>query len=185
MGPLSALCFVAGDGIGVFDLQGVQMDVLLHFFHTLLLAGNIVVVVPDGIPKGFLLFGREGGALALKRVHHDGSVNLHAVVVGQFDRSIGKAQAVELALVAVAAHDGHIAVGQEGRYLVFFGSRGWHPPVIVLHNHDAVARAQFLGVIQDAGAYALIEEGRTLVAACHHDGFVFSHAVVALFHGLQ
>lgn len=31
--PLSALCFVAGDGIGVFHLDNVVMRVGFHLFH--------------------------------------------------------------------------------------------------------------------------------------------------------
>ena len=54
MAPLSALCLVAGDGIGVFDLQGIVIGVGSQFLHPLSLVAYLGIVFPYS-PEEILL----------------------------------------------------------------------------------------------------------------------------------
>ena len=49
--PLSALCLVAGDGIGKLDLQDVVVRVGLHLFHLARLCRYVVVIFKDGVKQ--------------------------------------------------------------------------------------------------------------------------------------
>ena len=46
--PLAALCLVAGDGIGEFDLQDVVVGIGFHLFHLSRLCRDIFVIFEDG-----------------------------------------------------------------------------------------------------------------------------------------
>ena len=49
--PLTALRLVAGDGIGVLDLQGVDVGVFLHLLHPIFFVRDIGVVLEHTIPQ--------------------------------------------------------------------------------------------------------------------------------------
>ena len=63
--PLAALCLVAGDGIGIFDLQDVVMRICFHFFHLSCLCRDIVVIFENGIEKLVIKIFRQCGSCCL------------------------------------------------------------------------------------------------------------------------
>ena len=111
-GPLAALGLVAGDGVGVFYLQGVVVGVLAHGFEALALGGQVGVVGEDGLVEAALLLVGEGWALALERGEHHAALHFF-VVVGEIKRGVGEAEAILLVLVAEMSDFGHVAVGDE------------------------------------------------------------------------
>ena len=46
--PLSALCLVAGDGIGIFYLHYIVMRIGFHLLHFSGLGGDIVIIFQNG-----------------------------------------------------------------------------------------------------------------------------------------
>ena len=60
-----------------------------------------------------------------------------------------------------------------------WGVGGWHPEVVVLHNHQAVASAQLVLAVEDGVANALVVDVGPLVRAGDDDGLVVAHAAVA------
>ena len=65
--PLAALCLVAGDGIGIFDLQDVVIGYCFHFFHLSCLCRDIVVIFENGIEKLVIkIFRQCGNSLSVR-----------------------------------------------------------------------------------------------------------------------
>ena len=85
-------------------------------------------------------------------------------------------QAVEVVYIAHPAHHGSVTVGDERQRGFLFLLR---PEVVVLHHHKHVASAELFFTAQHHVAYALVVDVGSLVAACHHHGFVVSHLRVA------
>ena len=59
--PLSALRFVAGNGISIFYLHDIIVRIGFHLFHFACLGGNIVVIFQNGIEELVVeFFGKSG-----------------------------------------------------------------------------------------------------------------------------
>ena len=130
--PLSALCFMAGDGIGILDLQGIVVGVLAQTLHAVAFVCQFGIVLPDGREECLLLLPRQGWCLALQGIEQYGQLHLLVVVVGELDYGIGKAEAIERTLVAYAPHHRHVAVGDEGERGKGRGARGKRIAAFVL-----------------------------------------------------
>lgn len=59
--PLSALCLVAGYGVGIFYLYGVEVIVVSHLVNALTLLAYVGIVGHHAIIQHLVLFGGEGG----------------------------------------------------------------------------------------------------------------------------
>ena len=143
MRPLSALCLVAGDGVGEFHLQGVVVAVFFELLQTVGLVRNVSIVGHHALVKLLLLVAGEGWRLRGEGVEQDGSREFCIVVVGKGKGDVGEAKSVLLVDVAHAPDGSHIAIGnkRQGTFLFWFLAVGSAPVVVVLHNHQTVASA--------------------------------------------
>ena len=69
--PLAALRFVAGDGIGIFQLQGVEERVLPDGVVAFLLGGQVRVILADTLVQGVRLLVGQGRGFGVQRVQQD------------------------------------------------------------------------------------------------------------------
>ena len=91
MRPLSALCLMAGHGIGVLDLQGIEISILANRLHAVGLQWHKVLIVFLHLPEEFLLLlVGKGRRLALQGVEHTRHLHLVIIVVGQLQQQCGK-----------------------------------------------------------------------------------------------
>ena len=131
--PLSALSLVAGDGVGEFHLEGVQIGVFPHLLHAFPLVADIHIVLLDGLEESVLLVVAEGRGFALERVQYDFSFNFN-VLVWEIELSVGESESVEFPFVAQSLHLGDVSVGDEIEFFNLF-----RPEVVVFHHHEEVA----------------------------------------------
>ena len=57
--PLAALCLVAGYGVGLFDLQCIEMRIVTQLFHLLLPVGNIGIILHHAVEQTVTLLAGE------------------------------------------------------------------------------------------------------------------------------
>ena len=149
MGPLTALRLVARDGVGVFYLQRIEINVAPKRFQAVALAGQVGIVGHDGLEECALFVFGQRGCIACERVEHDGLRELMVVVVGKPQANVGKPEAVAFAQVAHAHHLGSVAIGDERKLACGFG---YLVEIFVLHNHQSVARAKHVVMVEHGGA---------------------------------
>ena len=191
VGPLTALSLVTGDRIGIFYLQGVEVPIGAKGLHLLFSSANVAVVFEDSPAQGVGLFAGEGRRVGVQGVEKDCRVEFEVVVVGKGKGDGGETEAVELADVADAADDGHVAVGDEGRdadgVKVFFEGTGEFtlgPVVVVADYHEAVAAAEFVLAVEDGVADAVVVEDGAAVGTADDDGVGLTAAGIAFGNGV-
>ena len=147
MAPLAALRLVTGYGIGILDLQSVEVGVGAQLLHALALVSYLGVIGPHGLEECLLLLPRECRRLAHERVQQHCHLHLAVGVVGKDQCGIGEAESVEAPLVVHTAHYGSISIGYEDHLLLLGGSTRslfLGPEIVVLRHQHLVATAQFL-----------------------------------------
>lgn len=126
VGPLPSLGFVAGNGIGVFHLQGVVVGVATHGFELFRLGGtfplgaftkrgdvDFFVVGYDSVPELLLLVGGEGWGFGVEGVEQKGALQLAVGIVGESDFGVDEVKAVEFAFSPHTLYAHNVAVGNE------------------------------------------------------------------------
>ena len=102
---------MAGDGLGVFELQGVVVRVFAHGIVALALGADIGIIRIHPSVESVLLLCAEAGGLGLQGVETDLGVHLLVIVVRKAENRIGEMQAVALLVAAYPAQLGNISVG--------------------------------------------------------------------------
>ena len=92
--PLSALALVAGDRIGIFQLQGIVERVLTHCFVTFLLGSDVRIVRVDPLIEIVLLLVGQGCGLGVQGVETDFRHEFSIVIIRERKTGIGESQAV-------------------------------------------------------------------------------------------
>ena len=184
--PLSALCFMAGDGIGILYLKGIEMVVFAHCFHLFCLGIDVEIVVVDSGKELLLLLVGQRRRLRGEAVGDDGERRLVVVVVGETQHDIGEMQSIQFAVIPHTMHYSDITIRQECRDSVYrlivlytLGYLLFCPMVAVLHNHEPIARLQLLLTTENHIPYALIIYVCTLVGPCDDHGPVYAYLRVA------
>lgn len=194
--PLSALCLVAGNGIGILYLQGIVTRVLPYLLQAVGFQRHILIVFHNSVEEPLALFARKSRSLSHKTVGYGGYHYFIIVVIGKLKPHVGKVKTVELAQVSNPYHHGPVAVGNKRQRLtfgftsvavaraavlesLFLGGSLFGPVVVVSHHHEHVARCQLFLTAQHHAAYAGVVGIGALVAARYHDGLVGAHFRVA------
>ena len=173
MRPLTALCLVTSGGIGKLHLQGIVVAVGLDLLQAVSLQGNVGIVGHHLFEELFLLLMGQRRSLTGQCVEQHRSRQFFVVVVGERHGHLSKAEAIELVDVLHATHYGMVTIGEE------LQARARTPEVIVLHDHQQVARTQFFLTSQNLVADALVEDVGTFVGTCHHHRLVEAYPTIA------
>ena len=105
---------MAGNGIGVFYLHGIEVVVSFHLFDTFGLYGDVAIIFfHHSVVELFLLFVCKSGRIGGKCVENNGGIELEVVVVGEVERYVCEAKAIELAHVSHTSDAGTVAVCDE------------------------------------------------------------------------
>ena len=172
--PLSALRLVARHGIGILHLQGVVVGIVAHLHHPVVLQGDVGIVVAHSLKEGIALLPGERWRARPQRVEDNGAGEFAVVVVGQREGHIGKAQPIEVAVVAHTPHPRPVAIGKEVEpHLLLFG-----PVIVVSHHHEHIARRQFLLSAKHAVADALVVDVGAFVRSGEHNGLIVAYPAV-------
>ena len=107
--PLSALCLVTGNGIGILHLQSVVIGIFLNLPAPLLPVGYLRIIIPHVLEKSFLSLSGKGRGFAPKRIQQNNGIKFQVVVIGKLQCSVGKTEPVKRALVPEADR------GKEGK----------------------------------------------------------------------
>lgn len=166
-GPLSTLRFVAGDGVGEFDLEGVVKGVFHDRFVNFSACTKVDVIFAHQFVEFLLGFVAEVGAVEVGNVAHDlhgdgGEVG----VVAQADFDVGEVHPVAFLVPEDALDLQGVPVGNEGGWGVFIA---FEPEVIVAHNHEEVAAGDGFFAPEDAVADVPVEFVGALVRARDDD----------------
>ncbi len=158
---------VAGDGIGIFDLEGVEVFIGAKSAQTCLIGyvrGIDLRIGHARLRKLLHALARERCAFVGQRLKEDAAVHLY-IAVGQVEGDTGEAEAVFLLRAVHTADHRHIAVGYEIEALDFRG-----PGIVVFSHQQALASYQFLLAVEDARADAEVEAGGPAVGAGDYGG---------------
>ena len=168
---------MAGDGVGIFHLQSVEIGVCLQRLVALRLCpfeGRHYA-----LEKLLLRVARQRRRVAEERVEHDFAVDF-GVMVGKFQRYIGKTESEARFRAVDTLHHRHVAVGDKIYAIVVFA-----PEIVVFSHQEAVAGHEFLLAVEDTVADAEVIDSGALVAAGDDDGLRHAVAVVAVAEGLN
>ena len=102
---------MAGDGIGVLQLQGIEIRVLADRLVAPLLGLYVRIVLVHSDVQGVLLLVCEGGGFRLEGVQADLRRDLGIVVIRENEPRIGEVEPVPVLEVLYRQQFGHIAVG--------------------------------------------------------------------------
>ena len=186
MRPLSALCLMAGHGIGVLDLQGIEISILANRLHAVGLQWHKVLIVFLHLPEELLLLlVGKGRRLALQGVEHTRHLHLVIIIVGQLQQQCGKVEPIQLDIVAHPQHLSPVAIGKKGR-----NSAGTslpallllllRPEVVVLHDHEHIARREFLLTVEHHVPDTIIIYIGALVASGDDHRLVHPHMMITV-----
>ena len=89
VGPLAALRLVAGDSIGIFELQRIEIRILPEFFDALWLLWDVHIVLHHLIIKPVVLLGCQRRGLRLQGVKQHGGLQLEILVVRESEYAVG------------------------------------------------------------------------------------------------
>ena len=167
--PLSALSFMARDGVCKLDLKGLPIGVGGKYRTNF---GGVVsgVLTENRIGELTTFFGRNGG------IGRDQCVKVDLgfegdVGVGHGENDVGKARVVARFRAEDFFDDERVAVGNEIEIFDFSA-----PEIVVLEDHERFAACQFFFKVEDLAADGAVEQSGALVGAGYDDGFVVTGA---------
>ena len=97
MCPLSALRFVARNGISELYLHGVEVLVFAQLLHAVGFSGHVGIVFHYALKQFLVLFVRQCRCFRGERVEHDHRVQLRIVVIGKLQSNVGEAETIQFA----------------------------------------------------------------------------------------
>ena len=154
---------MAGNGVRIFDLQGIEKRIGAHGVVALFLGGKVGIVGQHTGEQRLRGFLPQRGGVALQHVQQHLHLYLLVPVVREREAGIGEMQAVPLLKMLDPHQLSHIAISNVVRSL--------QPvQVMVPHNHEPLSPHQPLLMIEDGTADAGIVPARPFVGAAeHHD----------------
>ena len=142
---------MAGDRIGIFQLQGIVERVLTHCFITFLLGSDVRIVRVDPLIEIVLLLVGQGCGLGVQGVETDFRHEFRIVIIRERKTGVGEIQAVALLVVADRDKLCHVSVGD-----VVHPRDILDELVAILHYHQFLAFHQPVLVKEDLVADACI-----------------------------
>ena len=175
-GPLAALAFVGGDGVGEFDLEGLGAGVLLGGLGDFSLAAEVGVVEHHVFEERFHAGAGEARTVHVQGVEHNCGFERRSVwEVLHLQVGCCVAQAVAFEAAHDFLDDQRVTIGDEVRGV---GVILFEPMVIVADDHEAVAGIEFLFAPEDATADLLVEVVCSAIGSGDDDYILLSVAVV-------
>ena len=166
---------MAGDRIGILELEGVEERIFPDGVVALLLGADVGIVRIDTLVQGVRLLVSQGCRFRFQRVQQDFRNDFLVLIVGEREPRIGEMKPVPVLVMADADELADIAVGNVIRPLQFLGKM-----VAVLDDHQLVVPDQALlpelDLRPDAGVVAV----RALVGPAQDDGLVLAVPCVCI-----
>ena len=135
---MSALCFVACNGVGKFHLNSVVERVGLDLFYSLFFGADMCVVFGHAKVEAFHVVGSKRWSINRERVEHQTHIKFGVVAVNQPNCGINKAKTVLLVVLAQSYNFHNVAVGDESQVELF---HLLGPEIAVASHHQQIARA--------------------------------------------
>ena len=157
-------------------LQGIVILILAQLLQTVGLTGDVGIVGHHLIVKLRLLVAGEGRGLRGQRVQQNGSRQFIVVIIGEGHGDLSKAETIELLHTTHPTNHRAVAISQEGGNCLLFAMR---PVIVVLHNHQQVARTKLVLTSQHHIANTLVVDVRPFVRAGDDHRLVHACATVA------
>ena len=186
MCPLSSLRLMASHSISILDLQSIEISILSNGLHTFGLERYKVLIVCLHLSKEFfLLVVGKSRRLALQSVEQSCNPHLIVVIVGQLYEECSKPKTIQLHIVTHPQHLCPITISKKGRchtgascltLLPFL----FRPEVVILYDHEHIARREFLLTIEHHIAYALVIDIGALVTTRDDHRFVKPHMMITI-----
>ena len=176
---------MTGHRIGIFDLDGIIVRILLDAFDTFPLGADINIVEHDLLKQMRVLLRSKGRCLGSQTVKDDRCLQFEIVVVRKLQKHIRESELVELPHVAHLQHPCPVAIGNETQVLTILLLSWLHPMVVVLHDHEQVVDAQLFFAVENHSPDPFVVDVRPFVTPCDHHGLIHSYlriGSVEMFH---
>ena len=176
---------MACDGIGIFDLQRIEIRILLHFFQSFPLLGYVEIVLHDIVEQPLVLLMGKCRCRRLKRVEQHRRIQFKTLIIRKRECAVGKMETEQFPHVSYPLNLRYITIRHKFRlishlFLLVPTIRWLSPEIIVLGNHDHVARLQFPLPEKDLVSYSIIIDIRPFVRPAHHHSLLHAIVLVAI-----